>query len=121
MALLLDTCALIWLGLGSTDLPEHTRARLADDNAAVSEISRIEIVIKEARYGSFGIDFDGLIAKAGFRSVAFPIGAHRAYAALPDHHRDPFDRMLIAHALSENWTLVSPDENIRKYDVPTFW
>jgi PIN domain nuclease of toxin-antitoxin system len=118
---LLDTCTLIWLGSGSTRLPERVRSQLTEGVVKVSEISRIEIVIKEAKLGSFGVDFDGVIAKAGIDRAAFPVDAHRHFAALPDHHKDPFDRMLIAHALFEGLTLVTCDTDIRRYDVPTFW
>ena len=121
MALLVDTCTLIWLGGGGSQVPGHVRARLAKDEVRVSEISRIEIVIKEAKFGAFGIDFDAFIRRAGFVDAAFPVGAHRHLAALPDHHRDPFDRMLIAHALHEGATLVTSDVDVLKYDVPTFW
>jgi PIN domain nuclease of toxin-antitoxin system len=41
--------------------------------------------------------------------------------ALPPHHRDPFDRMLVAQAQSEGLTLVTNDERIAAYDVPVLW
>jgi PIN domain nuclease of toxin-antitoxin system len=121
MVFLIDTCTLIWLGGPQAKVPLSVRTQLARSEVRVSEISRIEIAIKESKYGSFGVDFDALIAAAGFQSVPFPIGTHRLYATLPDHHKDPFDRMLIAHALCEGLTLVTCDSDIRKYDVPTFW
>ena len=40
---------------------------------------------------------------------------------LPDFHKDPFDRLLIAQALNSNYLLVTKDESINKYDVKTFW
>ena len=40
---------------------------------------------------------------------------------LPFHHCDPFDRMLVSIALAENLTVLTADENIRKYDVPCVW
>ena len=121
MAFLIDTCTLIWLSGPQGKIPLSVRAQLAREEVNVSEISRVELVLKESKHGSFGVDFDALIAEAGFQSAPFPVGAHRMLEAMPYHHKDPFDRMLIAHALSENWTLVTPDEKIRKYDVPTFW
>jgi PIN domain nuclease of toxin-antitoxin system len=121
MVFLIDTCTLIWLGGPQAKIPASVRTQLARGEVRVSEISRIEIAIKESKYGSFGVDFDALITAAGFDSVPFPVGAHRPYATLPDHHKDPFDRMLIAHALFEELTLVTCDTDIRKYDVPTFW
>jgi len=118
---LIDTCTLIWLGGPQATIPLSVRTQLARSDVRVSEISRVEIAIKEAKHGSFGIDFEALIASAGFHCLPFPVGAHRHYATLPDHHKNPFDRMLIAHALQEGLTLVTCDADIRKYDVPTFW
>ena len=121
MVFLIDTCTLIWLGGPQAKIPLSVRTQLAHGETHVSEISRVEIAIKESKHGSFGVDLDALIAGAGFRSVPFPVGAHRFYATLPDHHKDPFDRMLIAHALFEGMTLVTCDADIRKSDVSTFW
>ncbi|HVT87732.1 MAG TPA: type II toxin-antitoxin system VapC family toxin [Tepidisphaeraceae bacterium] len=44
-----------------------------------------------------------------------------ALSRLPDHHRDPFDRLLIAQAIHENLTIVTGDETIARYPVPTLW
>jgi len=40
---------------------------------------------------------------------------------LPFHHRDPFDRLLIATAIAEGITILTADENVKKYDVLTAW
>lgn len=120
--LLLDTHVLIWIGYGLPAVPNRVRARLANDLVYVSEITRCEIVINEhAKRRSFGIDFDRLIARAGFLSLALPVGVHRTLERLPPIHRDPFDRLLIAQALSADLTLVTSDEKITKYPVPTYW
>jgi PIN domain nuclease of toxin-antitoxin system len=52
-----------------------------------------------------------------------PVSARHAdlVAALPPHHRDPFDRLLVAQATCEELTLVSGDEDIRRYDVEVVW
>ena len=52
-----------------------------------------------------------------------PIEPHhcRAVIALPHHHRDPFDRLLIAQAQTETLTLLSADPNFGGYDVATIW
>jgi PIN domain nuclease of toxin-antitoxin system len=42
-------------------------------------------------------------------------------AALPSHHNDPFDRMLVAQALSENMALITSDRHIARYPVELFW
>lgn len=88
----------------------------------ISEISLCEIVIKEqARSMTFGIDFDRLIDVAGFGRAPLPVGAASHLAALPMLHSDPFYRLLVAHAQHENWTLVTCDAKMRRYDVATTW
>ena len=61
--------------------------------------------VAAARFGELGIAFEHAIL-AG---------------ALPPHHSDPFDRMLVAQAMSENLTLVTNDARIAAYDVPVLW
>ncbi len=120
--LLLDTCTLIWFAGGSDRLSAALRDRLARETIWVSELSLCEVVIKEqTRDMSFGIDFDRVVGRAGFGVAPVPAGMHAILARLPMIHRDPFDRMLIAHALFEKWTLVTSDNDIRAYDVPTYW
>ena len=54
-----------------------------------------------------------------------PLSVTHSHAArvyeLPPHHRDPFDRLLVAQALVENLTLLTADREIRKYGVPLVW
>ena len=63
--------------------------------------------------GSF---FEAL-GPAGFELLAIELQHIEAYSKLPMHHRDPFDRMLVAQAIREQLILVTRDEEIRKYDV----
>ena len=122
MKLLLDTHTLIWLGLGDPRLPESLRLRLGQERGYVSEISRCEIVIKEqSRQRSLGLDFDALIARAGFQPLSLATGVHRRLKELPMLHRDPFDRILVAQALEANLSLVTRDAAIRRYNVPIVW
>lgn len=62
-----------------------------------------------------GIDY--LQRKMGFRIAGLPENAWTAALDLPDIHRDPVDRMLIAHALIGGMALVTADRNIRRYSV----
>lgn len=57
------------------------------------------------------------------RAVALPISLEHAAAVehLPHHHRDPFDRLLVAQAQVEGATIVSADDRLREYDVPVLW
>ena len=118
MRLLLDTGVLLWWlgnhrGLGAT-----ARAVIADpaNIVFVSAVSIWEARIKQS-LGKLDIPKEFL---AAVRSEAFellPISAEHADAvgALPDHHRDPFDRLLVAQAMVENLSIVSSDEMFPRY------
>ncbi|MDP9036668.1 MAG: type II toxin-antitoxin system VapC family toxin [Myxococcota bacterium] len=124
MKLLLDTHALIWALEGSRRLSAVARAMLenTDNLVLVSAVSAWEIAIKTAlkRLEVPG-DLIEAIDDAGF--LRRPLGFLEAkrLAALPHHHQDPFDRMLIAHALEEGASLVTHDEQIAKYNVAIVW
>jgi len=57
--------------------------------------------------------------REGLRSLPIKLDHAADAAALPDHHRDPFDRMLVAQARRESMTLLTADRSIRRYDVLT--
>ncbi len=69
----------------------------------------------------FRISFDAIISAAGFESLDFPYACHTDAEALPYIHRDPFDRMLIAHARYLQCPLVTGDAAIPRYPVETIW
>ncbi len=82
-----------------------------------------ELAIKQAQ-GKLDLP-EGLLLDAladeGFIELAISSTQALIAGALPPHHRDPFDRMLVAQALSERLTLVTNDERITAYDVPVLW
>ena len=66
--------------------------------------------------------FLGLAERYDLREVALDAGTACAAAALPMLHRDPFDRVIVAHAQAHELTVLTSDENIRKYaGVRTLW
>lgn len=120
MSLLLDTHALLWWLAGEPMTPAATAA-IADPGSlvVVSAATVWEIALKRA-IGK--LRFDGsivaIIADAAFDPL--PVGAAHAEraGALPLHHRDPFDRMLVAQAQSEGLRLVTRDPVFDDYEVP---
>ena len=119
MRLLLDSHVALWWLEGADDLgPECTALIESADEVYFSAVTPWELGIKRA-LGK--LDFpDGLVAaleEAGFE--ALPVTASHADLAptLPPHHRDPFDRMLVAQAQLEALRLVSADDSLAPYDV----
>ncbi|MBL7258908.1 type II toxin-antitoxin system VapC family toxin [Paractinoplanes lichenicola] len=119
MSLLLDTHVALWAITGDPTLGEELLSRLRHDpDIFLSPVSLWEITIKQA-VGKLGgpPDLAERIADIGFREL--PITYEHAIVAgrLPPHHRDPFDRMLIAQARVTGLTLATRDTSISLYDV----
>lgn len=114
----------IWAVAEPTRLSRHTYAALAlaENQVLVSAATAWEIAIKQALGRlKFPLDrFDDIMQRMGFDVLAILSGHAIAAGSLPRHHDDPFDRMLIAQALTEHLTLVSTDQAIARYDVPVF-
>ena len=120
-SLILDSHVAIWAIQDRGQLRAAT-LRLIDDptiNVFVSAASIWEIGIKRVS-GKLQVadNFVELVRRAGYTDL--PVTFHHAEmaASLPLHHRDPFDRMLIAQAQAEGLTLVTDDSQIARYQVP---
>ena len=122
MRLLLDTHALLWWLSDWAQIAESTREAIADpDNEVfVSAVSGWEIAIKKAN-GRLAApsNLAAVVEDKGFTHLLLTFEQAERTAALPDHHRDPFDRMLIAQAQAEGLVLVTRDARIPLYDVLT--
>lgn len=121
MKLLLDTHALLWWLAGEPLAPAATRAIADAGNlVAVSSASVWEIAIK-ASIGKLEVDDDIVLAIHDGRFEPLPVTIDHAAAvrALPHHHRDPFDRMLIAQARLEGLTIATRDPAFASYEVAT--
>jgi PIN domain nuclease of toxin-antitoxin system len=66
-------------------------------------------------------DFASTLLGAGAQPLPVTLDHAAAVETLPWHHRDPFDRLLVAHASIEGATLVSHDESLRSYGVSLIW
>lgn len=127
MALLLDTHALIWYLEGDTQLSSTAKHQL--DNQAtrrlVSSVSIWEMAIK-INLGKLNIkkpfsDLPNLLKTNAFEWLPLSFEHIQAYLNLPLHHRDPFDRMLIAQALTEGLDIVTRDPHFPDYGVSIVW
>jgi PIN domain nuclease of toxin-antitoxin system len=125
---LLDTHALLWWLLDDARLSAGARGAIADPNRLVyaSVASVYEIALKAALRrlpipGPVESWLPGQLLINGIMAFAIS-SAHEARAgSLPMHHRDPFDRLLIAQAQEESLVLVTADPAFARYDVETLW
>ena len=120
MNILLDTHVLLWWLADDACLEEKARRAIEDVNnlTFVSAASIWEIVIKKA-LGKLDLpaSFREVLAAESFQALDMTREHAFQVASLPLHHRDPFDRMLVAQCQVEGLTLVTNDPQIRKYDV----
>ena len=120
MQLLLDTHAFLWWIGDDSALGAAARAAIVEpaNVVFVSAATTWEIAVKRAlgRLDAPG-DIAGWVPANGFVELAIDIGHSVRSAELPFHHRDPFDRLLIAQAQLEELTLVTSDPAILEYEV----
>jgi PIN domain nuclease of toxin-antitoxin system len=118
--LLLDTHVLLWWLGANSRLSQAARNAIGAGGAVyVSAVSAWEIAIKTSQ-GK--LDFPGNLEEQllhnRFESLPVSVSHALAVATLPFHHRDPFDRLLIAQARMESLTLLTGDERLKAYDAP---
>jgi len=127
--ILLDTCTLLWLVLEPTKLSTKAKTLLADPATIVwlSSISAFEIGQKHAK-GKLELRLPpdpwlrGAIESHQLRLLDLDLSSALSAAALPPHHNDPIDRLLIATAQRHQLTLLTPDPNIHLYsNVKLAW
>ena len=128
MNILLDTCAFLWIIAGSDELSATSREVFADPENEVflSAASCWEISIKWS-LGKLHLPEDPGRFLSKQRSQHFieplPISEQAIFhlSKLPQHHKDPFDRILICQAIDHSLVLLTPDPLITQYPVRTIW
>ncbi len=128
MTVLLDTHAFLWFVLNDPRLSETARGLLSDPNNDVllSPASYWEIAIKVrlGKYqvpGSFEDFMTDQIVRNQFTVLPIAVSHAAVVAGLPFHHRDPFDRLLIAQAMTESVPIVSIDAEFDAYGIQRLW
>jgi PIN domain nuclease of toxin-antitoxin system len=126
LRLLLDAPALLGVFFTSFRLGTSARAAIADLNNQVwvCPASAYEIEWKR-RIGKLQVpavaDWEAALTTRGYAVTPVTVAHFVGAANLPMHHRDPWDRLLIARALADNLTIVSPDRVFPAYGVATLW
>ncbi len=121
MRLLLDTHALLWWLADDDRLGPRARGLIGDtaNDVSVSVASLWEMLVK-LRVGKLETDVGEVAAavqQGGFALLGIDVAHLQTLAALPAHHRDPFDHLLIAQAIAEDATFVSDDRHVPAYPV----
>lgn len=124
---LLDTHTFIWFIEGSKELSRTARQTIEIDNADnyVSIVSLWEIAIKVS-LGKLELktpfnQIDRQITQNSFEILPITFEDTLIISALPFHHRDPFDRVIIAQAITNKLTIISKDELFSSYTTKVIW
>jgi PIN domain nuclease of toxin-antitoxin system len=122
MRLLLDTHVLLWWMFEHPRLTPDLKSLVADESNTilVSGVSAFEISTKQA-LGKLDApdDLDGQVEASGFTALPLTIRHGLAAGRLPLHHRDPFDRLLVAQAAALGLPLITADPVVASYPVET--
>jgi PIN domain nuclease of toxin-antitoxin system len=125
---LLDTHTLLWFLLNDTQLSGNAKSIIADssNDVFVSPASYWEIAIKISlgKYKleqPFAVFFEQELINNRFSILPITIQHAETICTLPFHHRDPFDRLLIAQVMVEDIPLISNDKVFEKYSIARLW
>ena len=123
MKLLLDTHAFLWWRSNDRRLGDHARSAIGGaDLVFVSAATAWEAAIKSALGRlTYPDTIEAGVEASGFSELPITVAHAERAGRLPTHHRDPFDRMLVAQAQAEGLTVVTGDPKIRRYDVHLLW
>lgn len=128
MGILLDTHALLWFAEDSAKLPPSLRDLIRREPAvyvSVASIWELGIKFSLSRFGvpetGFSNFIDDCLNLCNARLLPIEVIHVRALTTLPLHHRDPFDRMLVAQAMTEGLPLVSHDQHLARYACEVIW
>ena len=128
MDLLIDTHALIWWAVEDPQLSQAASNAIRDESnevyvsaATAWEIATKHRVGKLPKANELVFDIEEYMASQNFLELPVTISDALRAGSLPSHHRDPFDRMLIAQAISEDLALVSNETLFDRYGVRRLW
>ena len=128
MRYLLDTHTVLWFLQNAPELPDAVAARIEAEDAInhVSMASIWEMAIKVS-LGKLAVpyslesDLPGILEDSGFAMLSLSFHHLGGVARLPLHHRDPFDRVLVAQAQIEDLILLSRDPSLDPYGITRIW
>jgi PIN domain nuclease of toxin-antitoxin system len=128
MRLLLDTHTFLWFVFGSVQLSPTARVMIEDSsNEKVLSVASVWEVAIKVGIGKIGLTkpvedfFSEQLSRSGIRLLPIELRHAARVSTLPLHHRDPFDRLLVAQSLSDGLPLVSVDSVLDAYGIDRRW
>jgi PIN domain nuclease of toxin-antitoxin system len=127
LKLLLDTHALLWWSISDAKLSRKAHRAIAsrENQVFVSAASAWEIATKvrlgRLEWPAVAGTVNGYVLEQGFRALPISLGHAERAGQLRVAHRDPFDRMLVAQALSEDLWLASSEDLFDSFGVKRYW
>jgi PIN domain nuclease of toxin-antitoxin system len=122
---LTDTHTLVWALTGAVPLGAAAHAALAGSAYTASVANLWELVLKARKPGALVSDplpwWEKYVRGLRIPTLVIRTRHIRKLASLPDLHKDPFDRILVAQALADGLTLVTKDALLARYGVPVVW
>ncbi len=127
MQLIIDTQAILWFQNADTKLSKKAKDLMLDkaNVCFISIVSLWEIAIKvNLNKLKIGMDFGDLpeyLIKNNFEILNLKFAHLTLLSELGSHHRDPFDRLIIAQAITEDMTVISSDKHFQAYALRVAW
>ena len=127
MKAILDTHAFLWALAGDARMSRHARdifAGSADLSLSIASIWEILIKVQSGRLNfprPAGPYVLSRLAENRIKTLPISIDHLLTLERLPMHHRDPFDRMLIAQSMEEDWPIITADPMFRQYPIQVIW
>jgi PIN domain nuclease of toxin-antitoxin system len=122
---LTDTHTLVWALSKPEELSTAARQVLATSPFTASAANLWELLLKSRKPGALLADplpwWDKYVTQSHIPTLPIRVSHLHALAGLPDLHKDPFDRILLAQALAENLVLVTCDSDLARYGVSVIW
>jgi PIN domain nuclease of toxin-antitoxin system len=122
---LTDTHTLVWALSEPETLGTQARTALTDSPFMASVANLWELVLKSRKPGALVADplpwWEKYVVRTRIPALAIRTAHIRVLAVLPEFHKDPFDRILVAQALAEGLTLATKDAVLARYGVPVVW
>jgi PIN domain nuclease of toxin-antitoxin system len=125
LKILTDTHTLVWALSDPEALGDAVREALAKSPFTASVANLWELVHKARKPGALVAEplpwWERYVVRSGIRVLSIRTRHIVSLAKLPDLHKDPFDRILVAQALAEGFTVAGKDAILARYGVPLIW